>query len=110
MNSDIIAWLTVAILTLGAIVKHGWPFVRSVVRLAEAKPTLEAIANQFRGGNGGTLREVVEQILELGQARDERLGGVEVRLTNLEQQVESLLTDQRPVRRKPDPDPGVTSQ
>lgn len=95
MNSDIIAWLTGASLALGATVKYGWPFVRSVVRLAEAKPTLEAIAQQFRGGNGKTLREVVDEIYRQGQERQAQLDDVEQRLDNIEQQVEAL-TDQLP--------------
>ena len=66
---------------VGLWAKYVWPFTRAVVHLAEAVPVLTALAEEFgpgKDGKGSTLREEIDVI--------------NVRLGNVEQQIEAALT------------------
>lgn len=95
----IIVALTTATLALGILVKYGWPVIRGAVKFIEMRPTLEAIAEQFKGGNGKSLRQVVDEIHAQGEERSARIEAIEgeladikARLGNVEQQAEQFLT------------------
>lgn len=76
------AWMS-AILIMGAaleaIRRWVWPSLISVVHYVESLPTLIDIAEQFEKNDGNSLRD--------------RIDTIHLRLENIEQQLEQVLTE-----------------
>lgn len=81
------------------VVCRGFRFLMSIVKFAEAQPVLLTIAKEFRKNNGATLRDQVDKtnddIKDIREEIKEQAGETNIRLGNIEGQMEILVQGHR---------------
>ena len=77
------------------VICPAWRFFMNVIKFAEAQPVLLAIAKEFRPNDGATLRDQVDrthdEIRDIRDKINEQAGDTNIRLGNIEGQMEILV-------------------